>query len=536
MIGNKKLDEKYDTLKIIDTGGTSNLFLVMDKTLNCQWAVKKTRKEASAVNMDLTEASILTSLNHPALPRIVDVAEDDKYYYIIEDFIPGENLKTILRTEGPQPQDLVVSWAATLCDVLSYLHKKNIIYRDMKPSNIMLTPEGNIKLLDFGIAREYKKNAVEDTVPLGTEGYAAPEQYEGKGQTDARTDVYGMGITMFQLLTGINPVTYTENTFAIRNINPTLSSGLEQIILKCTNKDPSKRYQSAEELKKALLNYKKFDIDYVKEKKKILNTFFTLLGLSLFFFMMSGATGFISYNQSNEQYNQLISDTTNIESIEKAVSFKPERPEGYKALLSAYGEGLDQGELSDFSHLYTTNKNQINDLDSVAMAAGEKILTSYEEESFRAKLLTAEPYFTDVTDEEFEQYQAAKAYISLSKFYREYIMQTDSALIKEAGKKDYENLLSDISAMIKDLQSYRGTEQKNLLITSAEISLNMIDEELGTMKEQGITQQEILSCVKTISSAVDNTDPRVESVVAKKAEVQTLTKELRERITRLYME
>lgn len=174
-LGNKELDERHEVLKLVDTGGTSQVFLVQDRKLNCQWAVKKIKKHSKTISniMVTAEVNVLKSLNHPALPRIIDIQEDNEYFYIVMDYIQGENLRTILRADGAQPQDTVVAWGVALCDVLSYLHKNGIIYRDMKPSNIMLTPEGQIKLIDFGVARTYNPNATEDTISLGTEGYAA---------------------------------------------------------------------------------------------------------------------------------------------------------------------------------------------------------------------------------------------------------------------------------------------------------------------------------------------------------------------------
>ena len=141
-------------------------------------------------------------------------------------------LSQILRENGAIPQKYVVSWAKILCDVLLYLHTRDspIIYRDMKPGNIMLKPDGNLMLIDFGTAREYKVKNRGDTVCLGTVGYAAPEQFGGMGQTDARTDIYGLGATMYHLLTGKNPGKPPYEMKPIRQINSSLSGGLEKII------------------------------------------------------------------------------------------------------------------------------------------------------------------------------------------------------------------------------------------------------------------------------------------------------------------
>ena len=171
LVGNRAIDSRYEILKLLTTGGmSSQIYLALDRKLNRQWAIKKVRKDSSETSaMLMAEADIMKSLDHPMLPRIVGIEEDRDYFYIIMDFIQGENLKTVLKAEGPQDQDTVVLWGIRLCDVLSYLHSKGIIYRDMKPANIMLTPDGNIKLIDFGIAREYKEGASEDTTALGTE-------------------------------------------------------------------------------------------------------------------------------------------------------------------------------------------------------------------------------------------------------------------------------------------------------------------------------------------------------------------------------
>ena len=150
---------------------------------------------------------MIKRLDHPAIVRIVDIIDDGDVIYIIEDYIEGETLASILESNGAQPQELVIKWAMQLCEALEYLHtrKPPIIYRDMKPANVMVKPDGNIKIIDFGIAREYKESGLADTVCLGTRGYAAPEQFGGKGQTDARTDVYCLGATLYHMVTGQNP-------------------------------------------------------------------------------------------------------------------------------------------------------------------------------------------------------------------------------------------------------------------------------------------------------------------------------------------
>lgn len=531
-IGNEIIDSKYEILKLLNTGGmNSAIYLALDKKLNRQWAIKKVRKSSSqTTSMLMAEASIMKNLDHPMLPRIVGIEEDSKFFYIIMDFVQGENLKTVVTSSGPQAQDTVVSWGVKLCDVLTYLHGKGIVYRDMKPANIMLSPDGNIKLIDFGIAREYKENASEDTTALGTEGYAAPEQYEGKGQTDARTDVYGMGITLFQLLTGVNPSSYQENIFSIRLQNPNLSSGLDKIILKCTNKDPKKRYQSTEELKKALLNYRKLDDKFLKKQKKVIKKFFTLLGLSTLCFVIAGGSFIASYFQKNNRYSALLSGVPSKANIIKAIDVKPSETAGYVALLNYYGKEIDQNELSEFSHIYGEHREDIADIEDVSMIAGEKILGSYSEKSIRAKLVAGEPYFNAAS----KKYSSAKIYVSMAEFYRAYIMQDDSAIVKEPSKKDYEKLLRGMSDILKENEKLDSDDKHSIMLASDQLILGLLSENADAMREQKIPKSDLTSIVSGVEKNLDSINTRVKVLKEKKEAVKASIVTAKEKIELAY--
>lgn len=276
------IEGKYEVLKLIGKGGMSKVYLAMDKNLNKQWAIKEIERKAYDKNNEvvvasaMAEANMMKKLDYPSLPRIVDIIEKENVIYVVMDYIEGETLSSVLSKEGAQPQEVVIEWAKELCRVLDYLHTQNppIIYRDMKPANIMLQSNGNIKLIDFGIAREYKEQNLADTVSLGTKGYAAPEQFGGKGQTDARTDVYCLGVTLYHLLTGQNPCEPPYEIYPIRYWNPQLSSGLEAIIQKCTQLNPEDRYQSCAELLYALDHYDEMDEGYRKKQKNKLKFFY----------------------------------------------------------------------------------------------------------------------------------------------------------------------------------------------------------------------------------------------------------------------
>lgn len=283
------IDGKYEILKEVGRGGMSIVYLAMDNRLNKQWAVKEIKKKGSnsqnqiVVQSLLAEANLMKGLDHPNLPRIVDIIDVGQTIWIVMDYIEGEPLDKILKHKGAQSQEAVIEWGRHLAEVLDYLHtrKPPIIYRDMKPANIMLRPDGSIKLIDFGIAREYKENNSADTVSLGTKGYAAPEQFGGMGQTDARTDVYCLGVTLYHLVTGKNPCEPPYEIMPIRTIDPKLSSGLEVVIQKCTQMNPDDRFQSCAEVLYALEHLEEFDGRYRKKQKSKLAGFIAAAACTL---------------------------------------------------------------------------------------------------------------------------------------------------------------------------------------------------------------------------------------------------------------
>ncbi len=310
------IDKKYKILNKIGQGGMSVVYLAMNERANKQWAIKEIRKDAAAaseINMASirTETEMLKNLSHPNLPSIIDIIDYEDSILIVMDYIEGNTLKKAVDEYGPQPQEFVIEWAKQLCDVLGYLHSQNppIIYRDLKPGNIMLRPDGTIVLIDFGTAREYKKENInlDDTTCLGTRGYAAPEQFGGLGQTDARTDIYCLGTTIYHLVTGKNP---SEPPYEIRNIrywDESLSKGLEQIVSKCTQLDPEKRYQNCTELLYALEHYDELDEAYRSKEKFKLGVFAFLTALAIGTGIGS-LTTYVYANQIKEAYYQTMLD------------------------------------------------------------------------------------------------------------------------------------------------------------------------------------------------------------------------------------
>ena len=342
------VDGKYKILNKIGQGGMSIVYLAMNERANKPWAIKEIRKDGvsnyEVVKQNLiAETDILKRLNHPNLPSIIDVIDCDDTFLIVMDYIEGKPLSEALNREGAQPQEKVIEWAKQICDVLGYLHSRvpPIIYRDMKPSNVMLKPDGNIMIIDFGTAREYKSASIADTTCLGTQGYAAPEQFGGQGQTDARTDIYCLGATLYHLITGHNPCLPPYEMYPIRQWNPTLSSGLEEIILRCTQKNPNDRYQSCAELMYALEHYDELDHEYkVKQNRK----WRTFLATSILTVVSMGAcVGFKAAETSttNSSYTQYLKNAVSagtseerVENYQSAIYLNPGEEQGYVDILN----------------------------------------------------------------------------------------------------------------------------------------------------------------------------------------------------------
>jgi len=240
--------EKYKVLDVLGQGGTSNVYLAENIKIGNKWAIKKVTYENN-INL-LAEPNILKHLDHRSIPKIIDIEEDNESIYIIEEFVDGINLKSFKLQNEIIDIKRILIWILQLCDVLRYLHNRSphpIIYRDLKPDNIMVMENDQVKLIDFGIAREYKEESNNDTVPIGTRGYAAPEQY-GIGQSDERTDIFSLGITIYFLLTGKNLSHPPYKIQIPEQIHTDIESELFNIVLKCCEILPDNRYQSIDEL------------------------------------------------------------------------------------------------------------------------------------------------------------------------------------------------------------------------------------------------------------------------------------------------
>jgi hypothetical protein len=258
---------QYRIVRLVGGGGMAWVYQVEELPPGSGklWALKELRPQTEdraeqAVAHDLfeQEAKLLRALDQANIPRIADFFEQNGRACLVMEFVWGESLeKRLNATNAPLLETDVLKWAIQLCDALTYLHTRQppIIFRDMKPSNVMVTNSGLVKLIDFGIARTYKVGKKRDTVAMGSENYAAPEQW-GKGQTDARSDVYALGATMYHVLANMapTPAFLPSEPLPLANYNGALSRKTIAIVEKAMDRDPEDRFQSALEMRRALVD------------------------------------------------------------------------------------------------------------------------------------------------------------------------------------------------------------------------------------------------------------------------------------------
>lgn len=479
------IDGKYKILNKVGQGGMSVVYLAMNEKANKQWAIKEVRKDGvkdfEIVKQGLVaETDLLKKLSHPSLPSIIDVIEGPDTFLIVMDYIQGNPLSKALEEYGAQPQEYVIEWAKQLCDVLEYLHTRTppIIYRDMKPANIMLKPDGNICLIDFGTAREFKEKNLADTTCLGTVGYAAPEQFGGMGQTDARTDIYCLGATLYHLVTGRNPCDPPYEILPIRQVNPALSSGLERIIQKCTQRNPDDRYQSCAELMYALENYEKIDDAYRKKQKRKLGLFLASAGLTLAFGAAS-LWGYLSGEQKKtENYDLMLRSASTAQDCYDAILTDPSRSEAYEQLASLLtqdhvltGEegqqllklqaGLDEEKSNGFSDrvdvLKTLKEKNPDGYQEVCYRIGEAFLFYYDTADDRDSYTKAAKWLSEAT----EKYPVAEIYCSIASCM-DTIDQYNGAKIKQTEKmyEEYERLWGMLRELKAQADSFDSVDSR----------------------------------------------------------------------------
>lgn len=555
------IDDKYEILTLIGQGGMSRVYLARDTHLNKQWAVKEIQKKAKDKNNEIVvqsaiaEANMIKQLDHSYIVRIVDIIDNPDVIYIVEDYIEGETLNTVLEQNGAQPQERVIEWAKQICEALEYLHtrKPAIIYRDMKPANVMLKPDGNIKIIDFGIAREYKEQSLADTVSLGTRGYAAPEQFGGRGQTDARTDIYCLGVTLYHLVTGQNPCEPPYEIYPIRHWNPQLSAGLEAIIQKCTQLNPADRYQSCAELLYALHHYEEYGAAYRAKQKKKLTSFIVSAAMAVICAII-GVLGLVMETQTNNaDYQQNILRAEKATDTEEklnfyttAASIKPLEMDSYLGMVEAVKNDASFTVEEEGKITKEINKNisALRDEEGYAEFAFEfgKLYWYYYDygtantaDNTLTRMKSSIKWFDDAvkygaSTDEF--YTMAKVYCEIGEFNRDITLK-----VKEASDKDmYSPYWSNITTIV-DMVVSNPDESEIVQLEIYSLAMNSIENYSHKFKKfANVSKNDIQNLYNEVRNATDAVSTTSDATDKMKLKIQSRFADAKQAIENAYRE
>ena len=542
------VDGKYKILSEIGHGGMSVVYMAINEKANKTWAVKEVRKDGrmdfNIVRQGLmAEIDTLKRLKHPYLPSIVDVIEDDETFIIVMDYVEGRSLDKILEEHGVQQESVVVEWAKQLCDVLGYLHSRTpaIIYRDMKPANVMLKPDGTVTLIDFGTAKNYEINYGE-TTGIGTIGYAAPEQYigSGLGRTDARTDIYCLGMTLYHLLTGQDPCRNLISDTSIRAVNPALSRGLDSIIRKCTAHQPEDRYQSCEELMYDLENYEILEPLYKKKQKRKFSIFIGTLAASVLCVAAGLTFHFAASAKASETYNNLLYEASRSVDYDTKISLYEQcmelpdmggRKDAYLGMIQAFKENdavftVNEANLLDKYIMNHKDELQANkrDYTEICFETGKLFWYYYDygdgsdNQVTRAK--SAIEWFQDVVDQapqDYENLGMAKAYASIGMFYRDITTNITEASDKGNYKPLFDNLTELIPAVAEN-----ADENEIVRLELVELTRGALQHYATKFKGDGVTEQEILSLYQQLEQVTDAIQTTTDVTDAKRSTIKSL--------------
>lgn len=252
------INKAYRITEKIDGSETSGFYLAKDiKNKKSRYAVKEIRKTDDQanqlyINSAIREANAIKENGFPAFPRIVDVCDEEDALYLVREYIDGKTLEEVVKKEGPRPEEKVTEWALELCDALAYLHNlpQPIIYRSLKPSKIIINPDGKLMLLNYDMARDIDPEQANRAAAADKNGFMAPEQLFG--QSDERSDIYALGATLRCLLTGVFPVVGEDVSYDAVYEEKKISKNMIRVIDRCTSYYADERFQSCEELRAAI--------------------------------------------------------------------------------------------------------------------------------------------------------------------------------------------------------------------------------------------------------------------------------------------
>lgn len=546
------LDGKYEIIKQIGKGGTSLVYLAMNQKLNQQWVIKEIRSDldAAAKKRMLSEARLMMGFDHPAIPRIVDILDNT---YIVMDYVSGQSLAHELKTNGPMPQETVIEWGKQICNVLMYLHRLDppVIYHDLKPGNIILKmPEKNLKLIDFGEARK----CINGNAPGGgkTKEYAAPEQLpDTRGNTDQRTDIYCFGTTLYRLLTGQFAPPYPEPVGSIRERFPELqiSKGMDNIIKKCTRYDPEKRFQSAEELMKALENIALWDDDYLKKQTGKIKICIAMVIMTVVMLIAGIGLNRGSAYIDSQTYESLIATEAAVgydiqtSKYLEAIALNGADTRAYMKLVEAYrinGFFGDQ-QSQQLGNAYNANKASFDmsnpDVVELNYQIGHLYFNMYtgDGNAFRARIQKAQGYFAYVVQygsQSDSHYQIACSYNSLCDFFTNFVLNDSSVL--EPTEDDYRSMMEAIYTCMDDMMGYTSNDAAYTRLMLYQKILDTVNANVRGFTLNNVKRNEVEDLVGMVVDAVNGESVTQQTSVALQSSIITESEIVLDNVSREY--
>ncbi|MGF2714573.1 serine/threonine-protein kinase [Bacillus cereus] len=544
------IEGKYEILKQIGQGGMATVYLSIDSRLNKQWAIKEIVKSNTKTGQIeyksiLTEANLMKELEHQFLPRIVDIIDTTDRIFIIMDYIEGQTLQQKLVKEGAIDQDKVIKYAKQLATVLGYLHgrPKPVIYRDMKPGNIMIQPSGTIKLFDFGISRELANDSAYKTTALGTKGYAAPEQYGSNPTFDERSDIYALGMTLYHIVTGHSPVKTPEEIKPITQWNPQLSQGLEKIILKMTANSPSHRYQNTAELMYDLDNYSELDDGYRNKLKGQFRTIMTSGTLAVLCLLGSGVGYYANAMEVKDKYERTYQQAEVSQDPKvtiNAINYNPIKVEAYNLLINQFKLDAKFTLEEEKQLLQVVNPNLVDlqkqtGYGDLAFEIGKLYWYYYTddkggkdtniEDSSVTRVTTPIKWFDDAVKYGSRNSKTARVFSEIGKFQRDIVLNMQEASDSKLYSKYWAN--------IKEVLSMNDS---NDLVTLevGKLVYDAVESYSVQLKNDGIKQSEMKQVTDKVTRNINNVNPRNDKTASLKSSLKDRTSSVNSQIENAY--
>lgn len=535
------VDGSWEVIKQIGQGGSGTVYLVRDIELNRLLALKEVpvrntdqgKRQAKAV---VAEVSLLKSLSHPSIPRILKMTHDEHSILIIMDYIEGYSLRSLIAKKDYIEEALIIKWGLALCDTLKYLHNRNpkVIYRDLKPHNVMLSNENHLFLMDFGISREVGPDfdySKEDRV--GTKGYAAPEMRAKNAWFDERSDIYALGRTLYFLATRNSPsLEKLPNgqelpILPIRQYDASRSVGLEKIIEKATAYKPKDRYQSVEEMIYDLKNIDKMSEGYIRTIKRRATTIYTLFGTLVLGVFLLGSGALYSQMATTDAYNQAISKgktSQDLDALVSASKIMPGEVEPYLEMVKIYRSSGHFTSEDEFQLLSALQSN----LPSLKGKEGAgdllyqigQLYWFYYPQNGQTKSVSWFEQAKDFGVSEKNQ-RLLSIYLELGTF-KKGILSSITDHSDSGMYKAYWNALGELS-------SEMGNDPQ-LQLTYLQSVFDVIDSYSGGLKSDGLTLDELKSvfdkAVETLNSYVGKTDAQMKAKSELQSRVETVRNKL----------